>query len=116
MNNVGPQGTDLRKPACPRIGATHPVGRALRSDSHPFAKRHFQELVVNNVGPEGTDLRKPACPRIGATHPVGLTFTVRQPSVREATFSGGGGATKMSDLKAPTYEKRHAPAVARRTP
>jgi hypothetical protein len=31
---------------------------------------------------------------------------VRQPSFREATFSRGGGAPKMSDLKAPTYEER----------
>jgi hypothetical protein len=36
--------------------------------------------------------------------PVGRAFTVRQPSFREATFSRGGGAAKMSDLEAPTYE------------
>jgi hypothetical protein len=30
----------------------------------------------------------------------------RQPSLREATFSRGGGASKMSDPKAPTYEDR----------
>jgi hypothetical protein len=40
--------------------------------------------------------------------PVGRAFTVRQPSFREATFSTGGGAPKMSDLKAPTY-KYHSP-------
>jgi hypothetical protein len=38
--------------------------------------------------------------------PVGRAFTVRRPSLREATFSMGGGAPKMSDLKAPTYEVR----------
>jgi hypothetical protein len=30
----------------------------------------------------------------------------RQPSLREATFSKGGDAAKMSDLKAPTYKYR----------
>jgi hypothetical protein len=33
------------------------------------------------------------------------------PSFREATFSKGGGAPKMSDLKAPTYKDRHNPSV-----
>jgi hypothetical protein len=38
--------------------------------------------------------------------PVGRAFTVRQQSLREATFSRGHGAPKMSDLKAPTYKDR----------
>jgi len=38
--------------------------------------------------------------------PVGRAFTVRRPSLREATFSRGGGAPKMTDQKAPTYEDR----------
>jgi hypothetical protein len=38
--------------------------------------------------------------------PVGRAFMVRQLSLREATFSTGGGTPKLSDLKAPTYEYR----------
>jgi hypothetical protein len=48
--------------------------------------------------------------------PVGRAFMVRQLSFREATFSQGGGAAKTSDLKAPTYEDRHAIAAARHAP
>jgi hypothetical protein len=38
--------------------------------------------------------------------PAGRALTVRQASLREATFSNVGGAPKMSDLKAPTYDYR----------
>jgi hypothetical protein len=42
--------------------------------------------------------------------PIGRAFTVRQPSLREATFSKAVDTPKMSDLKAPTYEYGHADA------
>jgi hypothetical protein len=44
-------------------------------------------------------------------HPlVGRAFMVRQPSLREATFSKAIATPKMSDLKAPTYKDRHTDA------
>ena len=61
---------------------------------------------MRRVGPEGTDLQKPIPSRARDMSHVGRAFMVRQPSDREATFSRGGGATKMSDLKAPTCEYR----------
>ena len=61
---------------------------------------------AKNVGPEGADLRRPIPSRGRDRSPVGRAFTVRQPSLSEATFSRGIGAPKMSDLKAPTYEDR----------
>jgi hypothetical protein len=61
---------------------------------------------AKNVGPEGADLRRPIPSRGRDRSPVGRAFTVRHPSFREATFARGGGAPKMSDLKAPTYKNQ----------
>jgi hypothetical protein len=117
--------------ACPYFDAslhgevTCPVG-PLWSDSHPFAKRHASRRsglygptaifsrsdifkrwwCTKDVRPEGTDLQKQHTPAVTRHAPVGRAFTVRRPSFREATFSRGGGAPKMSDLKAPTYKYR----------
>jgi hypothetical protein len=79
----------------------------------------FREATFSKGGdaPKMSDLKAPtyeyrhaqsraltvwhSSPQVGA-------LTVRHPFFREATFSKGGGAPKMSDLKAPTYEDRHA--------
>jgi hypothetical protein len=104
--DVGPEGADLRraiprKSTCPRrSGLYGPT--AIRSRSDIF-QRHW---CAKDVGPEGTDLRMPISSRGLVSPLVGRAFMVRRPSFREATFSSGGGAPKMSDLKAPTYEDR----------
>jgi hypothetical protein len=92
----------------PPSGLYGPTAIPSRSD---ICKRLWR---AKNVGPEGADLRRPIPSRGRDRSPVGRAFTVRQLSLREATFARGGGAPKMSDLKAPTYEdrslaNRHAP-------
>jgi hypothetical protein len=95
-------------------GPTSPVGRAFT-----VRRPSFREATFSSGGgaPKMSDLKAPiyedryASRRsglYGPTSPVGRAFTVRRPSFREATFSRGGGAPKMSDLKAPTYKNRYA--------
>ena len=90
-----------------RSGLRGPTAIPSRSDI--FKRRWCTE----DDGPKGIDLRRPiisrwhdiATPSRGrAIVPVVRAFTVRRPSFRGATFSRGGGAPEMSDLKAPTYE------------